>query len=188
MRKPLVLLLFVISSALGVENQAGLPSASIEMLPPLSTRGTRSEFISFGSLNRDARATRVARVGLRLVGRATDLFALPGDSERLLDLLRDAEQDKLKSVLPDESGKIPVRWPFGLAQAQELADARRQRSFGMCGACAFKGRVGIVWIFSTRLGYAGTPGPDIMVVEPSSAVDLARCDLAATAMAQAESP
>jgi hypothetical protein len=56
---------------------------------------------------------------------------------------------------------------FRIEQAQALADAQFARIYGACGMTVFKGMKGRVWTFETRVGYGGTPGPDISVVEPS---------------------
>jgi hypothetical protein len=58
--------------------------------------------------------------------------------------------------------------PFGRAEAQALANARCRAMFGE-GQAVFKEKYGQVWTFRTELGYGGTPGPDITIVEPASA-------------------
>jgi hypothetical protein len=60
----------------------------------------------------------------------------------------------------------PAAKRFGIVQAQELADAQRITLYGLCGASVFKEKKGRVWIFETKIGYAGLPRPDIAVVEP----------------------
>jgi hypothetical protein len=55
---------------------------------------------------------------------------------------------------------------FGLVQAQAMADARRTALYGVCGASVFKEKKGPVWVFETKVGYGGLPGPDISVIEP----------------------
>jgi hypothetical protein len=56
---------------------------------------------------------------------------------------------------------------FGLAQAQALADARRIDLYGVYSMSVFKEKVGPIWTFATKVGYAGTDAPDISVIEPA---------------------
>lgn len=58
---------------------------------------------------------------------------------------------------------------FGLDAAQKLADARRRTLYGECGQCVFKERIGAAWVFRTKVGYAGTPAPDITIFPPAKA-------------------
>lgn len=69
---------------------------------------------------------------------------------------------------PPEPAAQPL---FGQAQAQALANARCRAMFGE-GEAVFKEKIGPVWVFRTRLGYAGTPGPDISILPTSSAPDM----------------
>src|ERR1035437_7329481 len=63
---------------------------------------------------------------------------------------------------------------FGLAQAQALADARRIDLYGVCGMSVFKEKVGPIWTFATKVGYAGTDAPDISVIEPAICLPASR--------------
>jgi hypothetical protein len=55
---------------------------------------------------------------------------------------------------------------FGLEQAQAIADSQRVALYGLCGMCVFKQKIGVLWIFETRIGYAGSKVADIRVMEP----------------------
>jgi hypothetical protein len=55
---------------------------------------------------------------------------------------------------------------FGLAQAQALADVQRIAKYGVCGMSVFKEKQGAIWLFATKVGYAGIAAPDIAVIEP----------------------
>lgn len=63
----------------------------------------------------------------------------------------------------------PVR-RFTKDDAQALADAQRIARYGSCGMSVFKERRGAAWIFTTKVGYGGSPAPDILVVEPAREV------------------
>jgi hypothetical protein len=56
--------------------------------------------------------------------------------------------------------------PFGIVEAQALADARRTFVYGACGMSIFKVKKGRVWTFETAVGYGGSPAPDISIIEP----------------------
>jgi hypothetical protein len=56
--------------------------------------------------------------------------------------------------------------PFGIVEAQTLADAKRAAVYGVCGMSIFKEKKGLVWIFETKVGYGGSRAPDISVIEP----------------------
>jgi hypothetical protein len=58
---------------------------------------------------------------------------------------------------------------FRLPEAQALADAERMVRYGACGMSVFKEKKGDLWVFETRVGYAGSPAADIIVIPPSSA-------------------
>ena len=66
--------------------------------------------------------------------------------------------------------------PFSQADAERLASEQFQRRFGACGMVIFKGRKFEAWIFETRIGYAGSKGPDIVVFSsfPSSVAEMAQ--------------
>jgi len=55
---------------------------------------------------------------------------------------------------------------FGYLEAHAMADAQRVALYGDCGMCVYKEQRGPVWVFQTRIGYAGTPGADISVITP----------------------
>ena len=63
--------------------------------------------------------------------------------------------------------EAPAKKAFGLAQAQVLADTQRVAVHGACGMCVFKEKNGLVWVFETKVGYAGIWAADISVVEPA---------------------
>jgi len=48
-------------------------------------------------------------------------------------------------------------------EVERLANAEFQRRFGLCGMIRLVERSGDAWTFSTRVGYGGTPGPDLTV-------------------------
>ena len=56
--------------------------------------------------------------------------------------------------------------PFGIAEAEALANAKFGAVYGVCGMVLFKEKKGPIWIFETKVGYAGMPGCDIAIVEP----------------------
>jgi hypothetical protein len=60
--------------------------------------------------------------------------------------------------------------PFGIAEAEALANAKFMAVYGVCGMVLFKEKKGPIWIFATKVGYAGTPGRDIAIVEPPPTV------------------
>jgi hypothetical protein len=61
---------------------------------------------------------------------------------------------------------VPEKSEFGLVAAQKLADARCRELYGE-GMCIFKERIGDAWVFRTKVGYAGSPAPDITVFPPA---------------------
>lgn len=69
---------------------------------------------------------------------------------------------------PAQGAKSAAAEEFGLADAQRLADARRRELHGECGKCTFKERIGDAWTFSVKIGYAGSPAPDITVFPPTN--------------------
>jgi hypothetical protein len=71
--------------------------------------------------------------------------------------------EKSAQAFVDFRPKLAV--PFGIVEAQALADAKRAAVYGVCGMSIFKEKKGPVWIFETKVGYGGSPGPDISVVE-----------------------
>ena len=74
-----------------------------------------------------------------------------------------------KRLTPDSAfaAKVTEESTFGLVAAQKLADERRRELHGECGMCIFKERIGDAWVFRTRIGYAGSPAPDITVFPPA---------------------
>jgi len=64
----------------------------------------------------------------------------------------------------------PDEKPFGQADAEKLASAEFHRLHGDCGMTIFKERRFEMWIFETRVGYAGVPGPDIVVISTRPSV------------------
>jgi hypothetical protein len=64
--------------------------------------------------------------------------------------------------------------PFGREDAERLASEKFEKLYGACGAVIFKERRFEAWVFETRIGYAGTKGPDITVFSsaPSSISDI----------------
>ena len=63
--------------------------------------------------------------------------------------------------------EAPAKKVFSLAQAQVLADMQRVAVHGACGMCVFKEKKGLVWVFETKIGYAGIRAADISIVEPA---------------------
>ena len=64
--------------------------------------------------------------------------------------------------------------PFGREVAERLAGEKFEKRYGACGMVIFKERQFEAWVFETRIGYAGTKGPDIIVFSsaPSSISDI----------------
>ena len=71
-----------------------------------------------------------------------------------------SEADFLAFELPPEVKR------FSLAEAQILADTKRFALHRCGGVSVFKEKRGAVWVFKTNIGYAGSPAPDILIVEP----------------------
>lgn len=76
-----------------------------------------------------------------------------------------------KKVQADFLEFRPAAKPFGIEDAQRLANEQFRQRSGLCGGPTFKERRFEAWIFETRIGYAGAKGPDIIVYStwPSSA-------------------
>lgn len=64
------------------------------------------------------------------------------------------------------TAEVSEKSEFGIVAAQKLADARRLELYGE-GMCIFKERIGDAWVFRTKVGYAGSPAPDITVFPPA---------------------
>ena len=56
--------------------------------------------------------------------------------------------------------------PSYIGPKKMQAMAQRQLA-GMEGMVKFKEKIGRLWVYETRVGYAGTPGPITAVVEPT---------------------
>jgi hypothetical protein len=67
------------------------------------------------------------------------------------------------------ASKLKPGRPVDDLQASLLADVYFSANLGGCGGSEIPESKGAYWIFHTRVGYGGTPGPDIRVAKASGA-------------------
>lgn len=94
---------------------------------------------------------------LGLIG-SSGLLASPPEPEGH-EFLSEAPRFDLfpsKAVLPKTDDDI----------ARELADLKFCEIYGACGITILKSHTGNIWIFSTFVGYAGSPKEDIYIILP----------------------